>query len=175
MNTIGKICLAISSIVILILFLLLLFLRDKPSEAAIGFLGVLVGSTIAGGVQLAFSSADAKQQLKLASLDKRLQAHQAAFAMWQRLLFTNCPTEESAQLILECQDWWNNNCLYLSADARNAFKEAYLAVEYLSLPANVQSGPEAPKADVEKLKRADEIIVKGVYLPSIGEGESKRV
>jgi hypothetical protein len=174
MNKIGKIYLAISSIVILILFLLLLFFRNIPSEAAIGFLGVLVGSTIAGGVQLTVSSADATQQLKLAALDKRLQAHQDAFAMWQRLLFTNRPTKESDQLILECQDWWNNNCLYLSADARIAFKEAYLAAEYLKLPANVQSGPKATNADLEKLKRAGEILVKGAYLPSIGEGESKR-
>ena len=175
MSTVGKIYLVISSAVIVILFGLLIYLRDIPSEAAIGFLGVIVGSTISGVVQLLISNINTKQQLRLAALDKRLQAHQEAYAMWQRLLFTEGQKKESTQLILDCQDWWNNNCLYLSADARAAFKKAYIAADYLSLPADVQAGLEARETDMEYLKRAGEIIVKGVYLPSIGETESKRV
>jgi hypothetical protein len=78
-------------------------------------------------------------------------------------------------LILDCQEWWNNNCLYLSPDARAAFKKAYIAAEYLSQSLNLQAGAEARKRDLEDLNRAGEIIVKGIYLPSIGEDESKHV
>lgn len=175
MITFSKSYLVIVSIFIVILFALLMFFRDIPSEAAIGFLGVFVGSLISGVVQFVTSDANSRQQLRLAALDKRLQSHQEAFALWQRLLFINRQKKEATQLILDCQEWWNNNCLYLSADARAAFKKAYIAADYLSQPAEVQAGPDAMKKDMEDLKRAGEIILKGVNLPSIGEDESKRV
>ena len=175
MNTFGKIYLVISSIAILILFALLIFFQDIPSEAVIGFLGVFVGSIVSGVVQFVTSDTNIKQQLRLAALDKRLQAHQEAFTLWQRLLFINRHKKESTELILECQEWWNKNCLYLSAEARSAFKKAYIAADYLSLPAEVQAGLDARKKDMEDLKRAGDIILKGVNLPSIGEDESKHV
>jgi hypothetical protein len=78
-------------------------------------------------------------------------------------------------LVLDCQEWWNNNCLYLSPDARAAFKKAYIAADYLSQPTNIQAGPESRKKDVEELNLAGEIIVKGVYLPSVGEYELKHI
>ncbi|MDO9303526.1 MAG: hypothetical protein Q7T89_19205 [Anaerolineales bacterium] len=87
MSAFSKIYLVISSIVIIILFALLIFLRDIPSEAVIAFLGVFVGSIVSGVVQFVTSDTNGKQQLRLAALDKRLQAHQEAFALWQRLLF----------------------------------------------------------------------------------------
>lgn len=175
MSTFGKVYLTTSTIVAIILFALLIFLKNIPSEPLIAFLGVIVGSYISGVVQYATLDANMKQQLRLAVLDKRMQVHQEAFAMWQRLRFTKRPTKESTQLILDCQEWWNNNCLYLSSDARVAFKKAYIAADYLSQPTDIQAGPEARKKDVEDLIRAGEIIVKGVYLPSIGEYESMRV
>lgn len=95
--------------------------------------------------------------------------------MWQRLRFINRRSNEFTQLILDCQDWWNNNCIYLSANARAAFKKAYLAAEYLSLPISMQAGPEAAKRDVNDLNRAGEVILQGVYLPSIGEDEAERL
>jgi uncharacterized membrane protein len=92
MSTFGKTYLVISTVVALILFVLLIFIKNIPSEPLIAFLGVIIGANISGVIQYATSDATIKQQLRLAALDKRLQAHQEAFAMWQRLRFTNRPT-----------------------------------------------------------------------------------
>lgn len=175
MSKFGKIYLVISSIIILILFIYFIFFGDIPSGVAIAFLGVLVGSIISGVVQFVISDTNIKQQLRLAVLDKRFQAHQEAYTLWQGLLFIDRQKKESTQFILNCQEWWNKNCLYLSADARSAFKKAYIAADYLSQPVEVQAGLDARKKDMEDLKRAGEIILNGVNLPSIGEEESKRV
>lgn len=175
MSTLSKTSFIVLSIIVIALFCLLVYFQKIPSEAVFGFLGVLVGSLIAGIVQYATSDANLQQQLRLAALDKRIQAHQDAYAKWQSLRFTNRPSKEYNELILHCQDWWNNNCLYLTAEAREAFKKAYIAAEYFALPASLQAGRESTQKDVEVLNCAGEIIVKGVYLPSIGELESKRV
>jgi uncharacterized membrane protein len=82
MSTFGKTYLAISTVVAIILFVVLIFLKNIPSEPLIALLGVIVGSNISGVVQYATSDATLRQQLRLAALDKRLQAHQDAYAMW---------------------------------------------------------------------------------------------
>ena len=173
MNTFGKIFIIISAVVIVLLFVLLVILREIPSEAAVGFLGILVGSIIAGTVQFVVTGTNIKQQFRIAALDKRLQAHQDAYALWRRLLIVDRQTEEVFRLLKECKEWWNNNCLYLSADAREAFRKSYIALEYLLQPPSIQAGREATKKDKEDLENAGEIIVSGVYLPSIGETEKK--
>jgi hypothetical protein len=64
-----------------------------------------------------------KHQLRLAALDRRLKAHQQAFTLWQEL-DRNKTTDKIDSVILECQKWWDNNCLYLDTHARMAFIEA---------------------------------------------------
>ena len=174
MSTFGKIYLVISTIIIVVLFGFLIFVRNIPSEAVVAFLGVLVGSIITSFVQYMMSEANIRQQLRVAALDKRLQAHQEAFTKWQRLIYTDRKAEEFTRVILDCQEWWDSNCLYLTADARKAFKKAYLAADnhanFLAMHADV----DVIKAAYEDIQRAGKIIVEGICLPSIGEVESKR-
>jgi len=83
--------------------------------------------------RLFLQAQDFKHQMRLAALERRLQAHQEAYALWRRLL-GNLHSPEALEVAAECDEWWNNNNLYLSRNARVAFREAYMAVpEYKSL------------------------------------------
>ena len=76
--------------------------------------------------------------------------------------------------MLECQDWWNKNCLYLSAEARDAFNRAYsIAQDHRTL---VQSNRDldAVKKYSEIIYGAGELIVAGVDLPSLGPRETEQ-
>ena len=50
-----------------------------------------------------------RHQLKMAALDKRLQAHQEAFSFWAKMNKTPYG-EEFKKLHVECSNWWENNC-----------------------------------------------------------------
>ncbi|WP_028215333.1 hypothetical protein [Paraburkholderia mimosarum] len=64
-----------------------------------------------------------RHQLRMAALDKLLQAHQEAFALWRRL-YRGVHSDEIAEIVKECEKWWNDNCLYLEPEA---FSDAYWA------------------------------------------------
>ena len=57
----------------------------------------------------------ARHQLRTASLDRRLQAHQEAFTQWRALV---TGIIESKNAIIACQSWWEKNCLYLEPKVR---------------------------------------------------------
>ncbi|MDR4510052.1 MAG: hypothetical protein MRJ65_17760 [Candidatus Brocadiaceae bacterium] len=65
-----------------------------------------------------------RHQLRIAALDRRLQAHQEAFELWRKLI-SNVHNNDIGNVVIECQDWWDKNCLYLSPKAREAFNYAY--------------------------------------------------
>lgn len=64
-----------------------------------------------------------QNSLRLAVLDKRLQAHQDAFVKWRSLL----PVDDSTlpARLADCEAWWERNCLYLEPEVRTAFANAY--------------------------------------------------
>lgn len=68
----------------------------------------------------------ARHQLRLAAIDQRLKAHQEAFTLWRKLLGA-MHSEEVGKVVLECQSWWEQNCLYLEPSVREAFVRAYSA------------------------------------------------
>ena len=111
-----------------------------------------------------------KQQLRLAAIDRRLQAHQEAFTLWRKLL-SSVHTDTVAKVVLECQEWWDNNCLYLGAEARAAFNTAYRSAsnhrDFLRDRTNV----ELIKANWKDIADAGEVIVRGAELPPLGEKE----
>ncbi len=69
-----------------------------------------------------------KKELKIAALDKRLEAHQQAFTLWRELLSYAHDEDHHMDYVLKCQDWWNHNCLYLDSESRKAFRSAYSSV-----------------------------------------------
>lgn len=118
----------------------------------------------------------ARQQMRVAALDRRLQAHQEAYALWRRLLATT-HTDGIGALVLECQSWWENNCLYLEPAARDAFSKAYMAAHshqgYLRM-----ADPDRAEHIVDVITRnwstiadAGDVIVTSVALPGLTDTE----
>ena len=114
----------------------------------------------------------AQQQLRLAAVERRLQAHQQAFALWRRLV-GSAHSENANAVVLECQEWWNNNCLYLSAAARDSFNRAYFAASSHRELARSRVDAEEVKANWALLLKAGEDIVAGANLPSLGAREAE--
>jgi len=113
------------------------------------------------------------QQLRLAAVEKRLAAHQEAFTLWRRLMAT-AYDDALGSVVLECQDWWNKNCLYLSADARDAFNRSYSLAQNHRTLAQSNRDLDAVKRYSEIIFAAGEAIVAGVELPSLGSRESEQ-
>jgi hypothetical protein len=174
MSVFGKAFLFVVVISIAILIGVTMAVRAVSPEAITALLGVLIGGSITSFVQYTMSEATRKQQLQLAALDKRLQAHQDAFTLWHRLIFANRrDNEEFAEVVQQCQDWWQSNCLYLTAEARSAFRKAYLsAVDHNNL-VNMHGDSKLIIAAWEDMERAGKIIVEGVGLPSLGDETNK--
>lgn len=63
-----------------------------------------------------------QNQVRAASLDRRLQAHQDAFSHWRSLVVG---AKDRQAAIAECDSWWEKNCLYLEPAVSKAFFEAY--------------------------------------------------
>ena len=74
--------------------------------------------------RLILEQAKRKHQLSIAALDRRLEAHQQAYTLWRKLR-SLLYKDEVGSVVMECQEWWVRNCLYLDAEARQAFSEAY--------------------------------------------------
>jgi hypothetical protein len=127
--------------------------------------------------QLILEQMRSRLQLRLAAAEKRLQAHQEAFVFWRGLLKT-VHTDGIGTIVDQCQTWWEHNCLYLSAEARDAFNLAYSCAgshrTYLQGPRDAQSA-EVAKRNWSSIMAAGNIIVAGVNLPSLGEREGKDV
>ena len=119
-----------------------------------------------------------KHQLSIAALDRRLEAHQQAYTLWRKLRSV-LHKDEVGSVVIECQDWWVENCLYLDAEARQAFLEAYHAAfayrEHAAGNRESPEGSEIVKENFMAVLNAGDMIVKGVELPSLGDGEYKPV
>ena len=116
----------------------------------------------------------AQQQLRLVAVDRRLAAHQQAFTLWRRVIGA-AHSDDVHSLVLECQDWWEKNCLYLSAETRDSFNRAYFAASSHRELTRARVGADEVKANWALLMKAGDDIVAGVQLPSLGMRESESV
>lgn len=113
-----------------------------------------------------------RYQLRVAALDKRMDAHQKAYTTLRRLAHSRALKEEDfIELVIEAQKWWEENCLYLDERARKAFIGG---VNNVSLHRDLYQAP-SPR-DVKQLEKLwDDIaksiddVVKSVELPTIKE------
>ncbi|CAG37899.1 hypothetical protein [Desulfotalea psychrophila] len=107
-----------------------------------------------------------RQQLRMAALEKRLKAHQEAYALWRNLILHVWNKEKIDAVVMECQEWWGNNCLYLEPEARNAFCTAYMSA------GNHRAISESKDATLTKqnwkeITNAGVTLVECVKLPTI--------
>jgi hypothetical protein len=114
-----------------------------------------------------------KQQLRMAAVEKRLEVHQHAYMLWRKLR-SKLYSDDINSIVLECQEWWRSNCLYLAPAAREAFRLAYsLAADHRNLVARGPASGVDAKENFEIIMKAGEAIVSGVELPTLGEREAE--
>lgn len=165
----------LGTLVLTILMGLIVYWR-QPIELVLGvmgLLGVLIGAAVTMESQLRNSQLDRQHQLRMAALDKRLQVHQEAYALWRKLLANVYNSDTIGDIVMECQEWWDQNCLYLTSEARVSFRKAY--VRALNHDRFVRS-----KQDVQLIEQnwalivdAGDKLVAGVALPGLGTLESE--
>ncbi|MDT7836908.1 hypothetical protein [Aquabacterium sp. OR-4] len=113
-----------------------------------------------------------QQQLRLAAVERRLAAHQEAFTLWRRLVAA-AHSDDVHALVLECQDWWEKNCLYLGPEARDSFNRAYFTASSHRELIRSRTSAEEVKVSWSLLLAAGDALLSGVQLPSLGEREAK--
>jgi len=109
----------------------------------------------------------AQHQLRLAAVEKRLQAHQEAFCLWRKINAA-LKSKNLNEVIKECDEWWGNNSLYLEAEPRKAFLEAWVSARDLEW---YQKNSEADLVTkcYKQIDYAGEAITKAVELPTLNE------
>lgn len=106
--------------------------------------------------------------LRMAALDKRLEAHQQAHFRIGELVM-HLHEARLREVFTECQDWWANNSLYLSPAARTAFSVACNAA---LLHKDFLSGGFTDQQIMDnwnKITGAADVIAQEVELPPLGE------
>jgi hypothetical protein len=116
-----------------------------------------------------------RHQLRMAAVDRRLDAHQQAFALWRELV-ANTYTDDLDKVVQKCQTWWEQNCLFLEPAPRQAFISAYGAALSHKVLTRAGSGRSPTELQAindswERISTAGEIILTAVALPGLTETE----
>jgi hypothetical protein len=116
-----------------------------------------------------------RHQLRIAAIEKRLQVHQEAYSLWKKLVHNVHKSNEIGNVVIKCQTWWENNCLYLAPNARESFLEAiFCALDHKDvLQDRSSTGIQLIRNNWDNIMRAGEEIVKATDLPSLGDNEVK--
>ena len=114
----------------------------------------------------------ADQQLRMAAAEKRLAVHQEAFTLWRKLLMS-AHSDQVLKVVIECQEWWERNSLYLAPQARDGFNRAYFAASAHQELVQDRTNAELVKSNWQLILTAGDQIVAGVELPSLGARESQ--
>ncbi len=170
----NKVPIAIGVVVICGVLVALVATGYISAEPLVGLIGVVIGALITEYSHKQSAREDRRNQLRLAALDRRLQAHQEAFSLWRQILKDLHNNEKIGNTVMECQEWWDNNCLYLTPDARQAFVQAYIAASHYAATMSTRD-VELLKHEFETIKHAGDLIVQGVELPTVNQGEDKLV
>lgn len=110
----------------------------------------------------------AKHQMRFAAIDRRLEVHQQAFTLWRQLI-QKVHTDEIGGTVIECQRWWEGNCLYLELRAREAFSAAYHAANLH--PSLLQNNDHETRNNWKVIMDAGDIIVSTAELPGLTDTE----
>jgi hypothetical protein len=144
------------------------------SQTAVGLLGVLIGAGISAATSILLARENRHLQLATAALDKRLAAHQAAYALWWKIVGAVHRKGKIGDVVIEAEEWWKNNCLYLDGVSRKAFRTCLMfAINHKDLLQGPRSEEVAKlvKESWKEIMKPGETLVEGVALPSLGKSE----
>lgn len=114
----------------------------------------------------------ARHQLRMAAIDRRLQAHQESFKLWRELM-AHVHTDSVGPVVLKCQAWWEENCLYLEPDVREAFLTAYTSANHHHSYVQSRSDAAFVQANWKDIREFPEVLFKAIKLPPLSELERK--
>lgn len=114
----------------------------------------------------------ARHQLRLAAVDRRLQAHQEAFALWRQVMGAT-HTDDIGKVVIECQSWWEQNCVYLEPTVRAAFVTAYSAANEHRSYLQARAETELVKSNWKLITDFPNILFQAIQLPALSELEAK--
>ena len=127
----------------------------------------------AGQLEAIKASLDITNRLRSAAVERRLEKHQEAYALWIQLLWNLHDEVKIQETVGQCQEWWVHNSLYLDADSRALFKRDYLlANSFRHMRGLGVEIIEKTHADIEAAGGA---IVRGAALPPMGKDEAERL
>lgn len=156
----------------LLTIILILVFDFIDSKLVIGFIGVIIGSAISSITSIVISKESRKGQLAVASLEKRLEAHQTAYSIWRNLIFSVHDEEKLSEISITAQDWWEKHCLYLDPESREAFRASIFSAgihkDFLREPRSKES-LKSIKENWATIMKPGKTLVEGVYLPSLAE------
>lgn len=111
-------------------------------------------------------------QLRLAAIDARLKAHQEAFTLWREMLRT-IYTGNVHELVLKCETWWDQNCVYLEPEVRQGFVEAYTAAADHKEMLQARADVEVIKENWRRITRFPDTLFDAVQLPRLTKTETE--
>ena len=156
----------------LLTIILLLVFDFIDSKLVIGFIGVIIGSAISSITSIVISKENRKGQLAVASLEKRLEAHQTAYSIWRNLIFSVHDEEKLNEISMTAQDWWEKHCLYLDPESREAFSASIFSAgihkDLLREPRSKESLKNI-KENWATIMKPGKTLVEGVFLPPLEE------
>jgi hypothetical protein len=162
------------SLVALAAAVLLAATKLVDSQTAVGLLGVLIGAGISAATSILLARENRHLQLATAALDKRLAAHQAAYALWWKIVGAVHHKDKIGDVVIEAEEWWKNNCLYLDAESRQAFRACLM---FAFNHKDLLQGPRSEEAarlvegSWKEIMKPGQTLVEGVALPSLGKAE----
>jgi hypothetical protein len=114
----------------------------------------------------------ARHQLRLAAVDRRLQAHQDAFELWRKLMGAT-HTEEIGKIVIECQSWWEKNCIYLEPTVREGFVTAYGAAGSHNSLLKSRANVLLIQSNWKSITDFPNVLFQAIQLPALSELEAK--
>lgn len=121
----------------------------------------------------------AHHQLRLVASERRLQAHQEAFAKWSHLaeILGGGRYEEVTKNLADLKEWSRLNCLFLGQKGRKAVNDA---ISYITILLNlrnehrrgdpIENGLELLK-DWQEFALLGNVFLSEVHLPSMSQAE----
>ena len=116
----------------------------------------------------------ARHQLRLAAVERRLQAHQEAFALWRKVVAAT-HTEDVGRVVIECQSWWEQNCVYLEPTVRSAFVSAYRAASNHTALVSSRSEVSLIQSNWKSITDFPDVLFQSIQLPGLSELEAKEL
>ena len=152
-------------------------LSMSDMKAGIGCLGVIVGSGISATASWLAAKENRTQQWRIAAIDKRLEVHQAAYALCTRITAI-ARSGNIGEVVIEGEKWRQDNCMYLDATSRNAFKICLFSVmhhgDLLDVPRpRDEETNKKIKENWQKKIKPGRTQPAGVAMPHLGDREGQ--